>query len=60
MGDLTMRAYDHQVMVPLIIGKMRKDPAYPFYICKDDVVLFSPEDVMPSIEEVKAARKAND
>jgi branched-chain amino acid transport system substrate-binding protein len=58
LGELTMRVYDHQVMVPLIVGQMRKDPAYPFYITKDNVVLMKAEDVMPSIEEVKAARKA--
>jgi branched-chain amino acid transport system substrate-binding protein len=58
LGDLTMRAFDHQVLVPLIIGKMRKDPAYPFYITKEEVVLMKAEDVMPPIEEIKEARKA--
>lgn len=58
MGKLTIRAFDHQVMIPLIIGKMRKDPAYPFYVCKEDVVFFKAEEVMPTVEEVIGARGA--
>jgi branched-chain amino acid transport system substrate-binding protein len=50
-----MRAYDHQAMLPMYMGVTKKKPGYDFLVA-DDIVTLGPEEVMPSIEEIRKAR----
>jgi len=55
LGNLTLRAYDHQVMFPMYMGVTDKVPGYDFLMVKDLVTLPG-KDVMPTIAEIKKAR----
>jgi len=55
VGKVTMRAYDHQAMLPMFMGKTKKAEGYDFLIATD-IVTLEPEEVAPSIEEIKKAR----
>ncbi|MGM0382547.1 MAG: ABC transporter substrate-binding protein [Thermodesulfobacteriota bacterium] len=55
VGNLTLRAYDHQVMFPMYMGVTQKVPGYDFLMVKD-IVALPGEDVMPTIAEIKEAR----
>jgi branched-chain amino acid transport system substrate-binding protein len=55
VGNVTMRAYDHQTMLPMFFGVTQKAPGYEFLVAKD-IVTIPGKDVMPSIEEIKKAR----
>ncbi|MGZ3590617.1 MAG: ABC transporter substrate-binding protein [Thermodesulfobacteriota bacterium] len=55
IGEIEMRAYDHQAMLPMYMGVTKKVPGYPFLIASD-IVTISGKDVMPSIDEIKKAR----
>jgi len=55
IGEIEMRAYDHQAMLPMFMGVTKKVPQYPFLIATD-IVTIPGKDVMPSIEEIKKAR----
>ncbi|MFZ7112876.1 MAG: ABC transporter substrate-binding protein [Desulfatiglandales bacterium] len=55
VGKVTMRAYDHQAMLPMFVGYTKKVPEYEFLIASD-VVTIPGEKLMPSIEEVKKLR----
>jgi branched-chain amino acid transport system substrate-binding protein len=55
IGEIEMRAYDHQAMLPMFMGVTKKVPEYPFLIATD-IVTIPGKDVMPSIEEIKKAR----
>jgi branched-chain amino acid transport system substrate-binding protein len=55
VGELTLRAYDHQVMFPMFMGKTTKDPKYDFLVAKD-IVTISADQVVPTLEEIKEAR----
>ncbi len=55
-GKVTMRAYDHQAMLPMFMGVTRKAAGYDFLIATD-IVTIPGKEVMPSIEEIKATRK---
>jgi branched-chain amino acid transport system substrate-binding protein len=55
IGEIEMRAYDHQAMLPMYMGVTKKVPEYPFLIATD-IVTIPGRDVMPSIEEIKKAR----
>ena len=55
IGNLTLRAYDHQVMFPMYMGVTTKVPGYDFLMVKDLVTLPG-KDVMPTIAEIKKAR----
>jgi len=55
VGKVEMRAYDHQVVLPIFMGVTKKVPEYPFLIATD-IVTLSGKDIMPTIEEIKAAR----
>ncbi|MGM0426483.1 MAG: ABC transporter substrate-binding protein [Thermodesulfobacteriota bacterium] len=55
VGEVTMRAYDHQAMLPMFMGVTKKVPEYDFLIASD-IITIPAEDVMPSIEEIKKAR----
>ncbi|MDX2454561.1 ABC transporter substrate-binding protein [Desulfosarcina sp.] len=55
IGKVTMRAYDHQAMLPMFMGVTKKVDGYDFLIATD-IMTIAGEDVMPSIEEIKKAR----
>lgn len=55
IGEIEMRAFDHQAMLPMFIGVTKKVPEYPFLVASDIVTILG-KDLMPSIEEVKKAR----
>ncbi len=55
IGEIEMRAFDHQAMLPMFMGVTKKVPQYPFLIASD-IVTIPAKDVMPSIEEIKKAR----
>jgi len=55
IGQIEMRAFDHQAMLPMFMGVTKKVPQYPFLIASD-IVTIPAKDLMPSIEEIKKAR----
>ena len=55
VGELEMRAFDHQLMLPMFMGVTKKVPEYPFLIASD-IITIPAKDVMPSIEEIKKLR----
>ena len=55
MGDVTMRAYDHQAVLPMIVGVTKKSASYPFLI-GTGLQLIPGEKGMPSVDEIKKAR----
>jgi branched-chain amino acid transport system substrate-binding protein len=55
VGEIEMRAYDHQVVVPIFLSVTKKVPEYNFLISTDFITLPG-KDVMPTIEEIKKAR----
>jgi len=55
VGKVEMRAYDHQVVLPMFMGVTEKVPEYDFLIATD-IVTLPGKDIMPTIEEIKAAR----
>lgn len=55
IGELTVRAFDHQVMFPMFMGTTKKVEGYD-YLIATDIVMIPGKDVMPSIEEIKKAR----
>jgi branched-chain amino acid transport system substrate-binding protein len=56
VGKVTMRAYDHQAMLPMFMGVTQKAAGYD-YLIASDIVTIPGNEVMPSIEEIKASRK---
>lgn len=55
IGKVTMRAYDHQAMLPMFMGVTKKVDGYNFLIA-DEIMTIPGSEVMPSIEEIKKAR----
>ncbi|NWG02606.1 MAG: ABC transporter substrate-binding protein [Syntrophaceae bacterium] len=55
IGEIEMRAFDHQAMLPMYMGMTKKVAEYPFLIATD-IVTIPGKDVMPSIEDIKKAR----
>ena len=55
IGEIEMRAFDHQAMLPMYMGVTKKVPGYPFLIASD-IVTIPAKDAIPSIEEIKKAR----
>ena len=55
VGEVEMRACDHQVIMPMFMGVTKKVPEYDFLIASD-IVTVPGKDVMPSCEEIEAAR----
>ena len=55
VGKVTMRAYDHQAMLPMFMGVTKKAPGYDFLIATD-IVTIPGNEVMPTIAEIKMAR----
>ena len=56
VGKVTMRACDHQVVLPMFLGVTKKVPEYNFLI-STNIVTLPGKDVMPSCEEIKKARE---
>jgi branched-chain amino acid transport system substrate-binding protein len=55
-GMIEMRACDHQAVLPMYLGVTKKSPKYNFIISSDILTLTGGE-VMPTCEEIEAARK---
>jgi branched-chain amino acid transport system substrate-binding protein len=55
LGNVTMRAFDHQVILPMFLGVTKKSPDYPFVIASD-ISVIPGEQAMPSIDSIKKAR----
>ncbi|CAB5084317.1 hypothetical protein D3OALGA1CA_4130 [Olavius algarvensis associated proteobacterium Delta 3] len=55
LGQVTMRAYDHQAMLPMFMGVTQKIEGYNFLIA-GDIMVIPGEKVMPSVAEIKKAR----
>jgi len=55
VGEVEMRGYDHQAMLPMFMGVTKKVPEYPFLI-GSDIFTIPAKEAMPSVEEIKKAR----
>jgi len=55
VGEVEMRACDHQAVLPIFMGVTKKVPQYNFLISAD-IVTLSGRDVMPPCEEIRKAR----
>lgn len=55
IGPLKIREYDNQIMLPMYMGRTKKDPKYDFLI-GTDIVTIPPEEAIPPVEEIKKAR----
>lgn len=55
VGPVTMRALDHQAELPMFMGVTKKAAGYDFLVASD-IVTIPGKDVMPTAEEIKAAR----
>lgn len=56
VGDVTMRAYDHQVLLPMYMGVTKKTPDRN-YLVGSEMMLIAPELVIPPVEDIKALRE---
>jgi len=55
VGPLTLRGGDHQVMFPMFMGVTKKEPGFDF-LKASDIVTIPGDQVIPSMDEIKAAR----
>ncbi|MBI5523842.1 MAG: ABC transporter substrate-binding protein [Desulfarculus sp.] len=55
VGPVTLRAEDHQALLPMYMGVTKKAPGYDFLIA-GDIVTISGADAAPSLEDIKKAR----
>jgi branched-chain amino acid transport system substrate-binding protein len=55
VGEVEMRACDHQAVLPMFLGVTKKVPKYDFII-STDIITLPGKDVMPTCEEIKKAR----
>ncbi|RLB07704.1 MAG: amino acid ABC transporter substrate-binding protein [Deltaproteobacteria bacterium] len=56
VGEIEMRACDHQAVLPMYLGVTKKVPEYDFII-STDIVTLTGDEVMPTCEEIKKARE---
>ena len=54
-GEIEMRACDHQAVLPIFMGTLKKVPQYNFLI-STDIVTLPGKEVLPTCEEIKKAR----
>jgi branched-chain amino acid transport system substrate-binding protein len=54
-GEIEMRACDHQAVLPIYMGVTKKEAGNEF-LTATDIVTLSGEEVMPTCEEIAAAR----
>ncbi|VBB46940.1 Amino acid/amide ABC transporter substrate-binding protein, HAAT family [uncultured Desulfatiglans sp.] len=57
VGNVTLRACDHQAMLPMYMGVTKKVEGYDFLIASD-IVTIPAEEIIPSCEEIAKAREA--
>lgn len=55
VGEVEMRACDHQAVLPMFMGVTKKTPQYDF-VTATDIVAVAGKDVMPSCDEIKKVR----
>ena len=55
VGEIEMRACDHQVVLPIFMGVTTKVPEYDFFI-STDIETLTGDEVMPTCEEIMKAR----
>jgi branched-chain amino acid transport system substrate-binding protein len=55
-GVLEMRACDHQMVYPMYLGTTKKVPQYDFLI-SSDIVALPGNEILPTCDEIKAARE---
>jgi len=55
VGETEMRACDHQAVLPLFMGTLKKVPQYNFLI-SSDIVTLPGRDILPTCEEIKKIR----
>jgi branched-chain amino acid transport system substrate-binding protein len=55
VGEVEMRACDHQAVLPMFLGVTKKVPKYDFII-STDIITLPGKDIMPTCEEIKKAR----
>jgi branched-chain amino acid transport system substrate-binding protein len=55
VGEIEMRACDHQAVLPLYMGTLKKVPQYNFLI-SSDIVTLPGRDILPTCEEVRKIR----
>ena len=55
VGEVTMRAYDHQATLPMFMGVTIKAAGYDFLVATD-IVTIPGKDAMPPVEEIRKAR----
>ncbi len=56
VGEVEMRACDHQAVLPMYLGITKKSSAKNFII-SSDIITLTGDDVMPTCEEIMEARK---
>ncbi|MEX1352414.1 MAG: ABC transporter substrate-binding protein [Desulfobacterales bacterium] len=56
VGKVTLRAYDHQALLPMFLGVTASDPAYPDFLIAKDIVTVPGAELVLSVEEVKKLR----
>ncbi len=57
VGEIEMRACDHQAVLPIFMGVTKKTPDYDFVI-STDIETLSGDEVMPSCESIEKARES--
>jgi branched-chain amino acid transport system substrate-binding protein len=59
VGEVEMRACDHQAVLPMFLGVTKKVPKYDFII-STDIITLPGKDIMPTCEEIKLIRKVRE
>jgi branched-chain amino acid transport system substrate-binding protein len=57
-GEIEMRACDHQAVLPIFMGTLKKVPQYNFLI-STDIVNLAGKEVLPTCEEIRKIRGGN-
>ncbi|MDR7440141.1 MAG: ABC transporter substrate-binding protein [Armatimonadota bacterium] len=55
VGEVEMRACDHQAVLPLFFGRTRRDPQFPFLMA-GNLVTIPGREAMPTCEDIQRAR----
>ena len=55
LGNVTMRAFDHQAVLPMFMGVTKKSADVP-YLVASEIVTIPGAEAMPSVDDVKKAR----
>jgi branched-chain amino acid transport system substrate-binding protein len=56
IGEVTVRDFDHQLMLPMFVGVTKKAPGYDFFIA-GDMETVPADQVIAPVDEVKKARE---